>query len=317
MKTIARSSAALCAATAVALCVLPVLASAQEAPRAPIHVTVQGRAIGWADIDAFTRAVNALNYQPLPIRVIKKEPTDMPSDARYVSYQGREPGSAPTEIIWISSDARPFADPRALVSSQRAYEEYVVAMALAVMDDGTAGSTLEAIYTSTPANRADRFALGESFAKALATASDESVAFASKEAQWIRSHITPGMTRAAAYKMLRSQGLTAYNYAFVKGLAIPRVVTNANRVVLAGGCDRSNPSSGAWPYQREPLPKQEGACAQMFARTPASIPNPDADVTLGGAFNLACSLSTRIVLSFTIDDRVKAVNVGEPTQTCE
>jgi hypothetical protein len=251
-------------ATAVVLGALPVLAAAQAAPNPSIHVTVQGRAIDWADISAFTRAINPHIPQSFLIRLITKVPADMPSDARYVSYQGKDPGSPSTGIVWISSDARPFADTRVVPSAQVAYEQYVAAIVLAVMDGGTAGPTLEAIYASTPANRADRLALGESFAKALEAVSNQSAAFASNETQWIRSHIIPGMTRSAAYQMLRSQEITAY----------------------------------------------------IHTRGPTSTPNPDAYVTLGGPFNLGCSWSTLIVLSFTSDDRVEAVNIDEPRRTC-
>jgi hypothetical protein len=296
--------------------VFPALAIAQESTQAPIQVTVQGQTLGWADITAFMRAFNPHAPQ-FRIKVVRKEPADMPSDARYVSYQGQDPASPSTEIVWIASDARPFADPRVVPSAQRASEEFVAAMALGMMDSGTAGPKLEAIYASTPANRIDRIALGKSFAEALVSASNQEAAIALSETQWIQAHIVPGMTRTAAYQALRSQGLTAYNYNFVKGKSIPAFASpSPDHATIGGGCSRSDASSGAWPYQGEPLPKQEGMCAQMFARAPTSIPNPDADVDLGGAFNLACSWSTRIVLSFTDDDRVEAVNVGQPRPNC-
>lgn len=287
----------------------------QETPRAPIHVTVQGKEIDWADIDAFMRSVYAQHRRLPEISEVRKEPTAMPPDARYVSYQGRDPGPPLTEIVWISADARPFADPRVIGSARQAYDEYAAAMALAVMDDGGAGPTLEAIYANTPADRKDRLALGASFAKALADASDQTAAFAAEEVHWIHSHVVPGMTRSAAYDALRSRGLTAYNRAFIKGKPTPPIPGSAGQAPIIG-CSWTDQTSGAWPYRGEPLPEQEGSCARMLARQPASIPNPDAVVTLGGPFNLGCSWSTRIVLSFGDDDRVKAVDIDKSRPTC-
>lgn len=243
----------------------------------------------------------------------------MPADARYVSYQGRDPGPPPVEIFWISTDIRslslpgPQYDEKTNVSN----DQYVAATALAVMDAGDAGPTLQAVYARTPSDRASRIELGESVARALQAASDQSAAFAWEEAEWIRSNLAPGVTRTTAYEMLMSKGLTAYNWSFIKGRPIPPPPRTSGNTIIGGGCDTSDLSSGAWPYQGEPLPSQQGVCAEIFANhPPESTRNPEARLELAGAFSLNCAWPIYVIIRFDDSDRVKAVQIDKPRSIC-
>lgn len=253
------------------------------------------------------------NQKTFEIKSIPKAPADMPPDTPYVSYQGREPGSPTVQIIWISTAT---ANSRDEENTQGVEDEYVAATALAVMDAGNAGPTLQTLYAKTPNDRKAHLALGLSFAQAWHAASDQSAAFAAGQATWVQTHVIPGMTRSAAYDLVKIKGLTAYNYSFIKGKAIPPQSDSTGHVITGGGCDMSDKSSAAWPYQGELVPSREGACAEYFASKPKSIPNPDAELNLPGAFNIACGWSTRIVITFTEADRVKAVDIGQPRSTC-
>jgi hypothetical protein len=292
------------------------LAQDYRQPVPPIHVAVLGQPIEWKDIWAFMAGLYKSPPDSPQIKTVWKAPTAMPSDAPYVSYEGRDSGPRPTEVIWaIRSSPTWTSDPNFEQKGKVLNNEYVAAVALAVMDAGNAGATLQAIYAQTSSDRASRLALGNAVAQALQSASDQAAAFTASDADWIRAHIVPGMTRTAAYEMLKSKGLIAYNWAFVKGRAIPAPAAPAP--AIGGGCDMSDASSGAWPYKGQPLPKQEGVCAQWSAdHPPKSSANPEARLELEGAFNLSCSWSTYIEIRFRDDDRVKDVQIDEPRSTC-
>lgn len=149
---------------------------------------------------------------------------------------------------------------------------------------------------------------------AFDTASREASIGAAGQAKWISSHIVPGTSRKDAYAMLRSRGLTAYNWAYEKGKAIPAPSPDPKNPLVGAACDMSDWSSAAWPYQNEPLPKLEGACASGTPTKP--IRNPKADIDLDGEFSLFCGWSTEIIITFGNDDRVRRVHEGQPTQTC-
>jgi len=256
----------------------------------PIDVAVQGQAITWSDILGFFNGV----FSPkLRLQRVEKEAAEMPPDAPLVSYQGRTRGTPFYEIIWISKS------PRADVFS----DSYVAAIALAVLDAGNAGPTFQAIYAKAPPDRASRLTLGDAIAKALTSASDQSAEYAANQADWIRVHIVRGITRAAAYAMLKSRGVVAYNWMYVKGKPISLV-----------GCSTMDQSSGAWPYKNEPLPVQRGVCAENHPTKP--IVNPNAEIELDGAFNLGCSWKTQIVIKFDNHDRVTNVSIDKPLQGC-
>lgn len=284
-------------------------ASAQQdtEPVAPVNVEVNGQEIGSGDLDAFISGY----YQPKagspPMKTIVKDPSAMPSDAPYASYQGRGAGPPPVEVIWVSSAIGAMHRPE---EKRAAEDQYMAAAVLALMDAGNAGPALQAIYAKTPADRPSRLALGLSFARAFQAASDQSAAFAASQAEWIRKNIPPGMTRAAAYTLLKSKGLTAYNWAFVKGKPIPPSHGSS------GGCDATDWASAAWPYKGEPLPKEQGGCADLTANRPPSIPNPDAELELSGAFDVACGWTTDVTIAFDDADRVKTVRVDRPHPVC-
>jgi hypothetical protein len=297
----------------------PIAALAQDEPRPVLQVRVLGEPIGWDDIGDFLTGVYKPNPQSPGRKILWKSPSDMPADARYVWYQGRDPGPPPVESIWISTDAisLPTSEPQYDEKTKLSNEQYVAATALAVMDAGNAGPTLQAIYARSPSDRASRLELGKSVARALQTASDQSAAFAAGEAAWIRSHIVAGVPRVTAYEMLKSKGLTAYNWAFIKGKPIPPPPRSSENSVIGGGCDTSDISSGAWPYQGEPLPGRQGVCAQIFAsHPPESIRNPEARLELAGAFNLTCSWSIDVIIRFDDSDRVTYVQVEKPRSIC-
>jgi hypothetical protein len=149
---------------------------------------------------------------------------------------------------------------------------------------------------------------------ALDTASRIAATKAATQTEWIRTHIVPGASRADAYAMLKSQGLVAYNWAYVKGKAIPADSPDPKNPLVGAGCETIDWSSGAWPYQNEPLPKQEGVCVE--GRPARPIRNPDADIELGGGFNIFCGWSTSIKVTFGDDDRVRHVHIGQPYPTC-
>ncbi len=281
--------------------------AAQGSPP-PSDLVIDRQTITKSDISAFMNGLFGLRRRPRSpqIHAVSKDPAAMPSEAPLVSYQGRNLGPPARQVIWMSTAQKSRADPR--------YgEAYLAALALAVMDNGDAGRTLQAIYARTPRDRASRQALGNAFARAFKAVSDQSAALAADEAAWIPQHVVPGTTRAAAYHMLKSKGLTAYNWAFVKGKPISAVGPAKHRLVFAG-CDTGDWSSGAWPYMNEPLPKQEGFCA--LDRRYKPMPNPDAELDLAGAFDVDCGWSTHIVITFNRSDRVATVKVDKPTVGC-
>jgi hypothetical protein len=149
---------------------------------------------------------------------------------------------------------------------------------------------------------------------ALQFASDHNAAYAVSEARWVRANIVPGMTRAAAYRMLKSEGLTAFNSAFVKGRAIPATSPDPRYPLNGAGCEYPDAADGNWPYKGEYLPKQEGACA--LSRPTTSEANPDAYIELPGEFNMACAWRTYITVKFDESDRIRTVHVGAATPTC-
>lgn len=317
----ARAALFLTASTVLASVLVwrPITAVAQDQPKPVLQVRLQGEPIGWDDIWDFLKGVHKPSPQSPGSEIVWKTPSAMPADARDVSYQGRDPGPPPVELIWISTDVRDLstADPQYDEKTKISNEQYVAATALAVMDAGDAGPTLQAIYARTPSDRASRLELGKSVARALQTASDQSAAFAAGEAEWIRSNIVAGVPRVTAYEMLKSKGLTAYNWAFIRGKPIPPPPRTSENAVIGGGCDTSDISSGAWPYQGERLPSRQGICAQIFAsHPPESTRNPEAQLELAGAFNLNCSWSVDVIIRFDDSDRVKSVQVNKPRSIC-
>ena len=152
-----------------------------------------------------------------------------------------------------------------------------------------------------------------SVSTALQIASNHRASYADSKARWIRASIVPGMSRAVAYQMIKSEGLTAYNSAFVKGRPIPAPSPDPRNPLNGTGCEYDT-SSGDWPYKNEPLPKQEGACTLNELFGPKT--RPDADIELPGAFNIACSWLTEITIAFDESDRITTVNVGTPSPVC-
>jgi hypothetical protein len=256
-------------------------------PQPPSHVAIDGKTITKSDVLAVMRGLYRASghRSSAQIQWVPKVPAAMPSDAPLVSYQGKVTGPRARRVIWMSE-------------------------ALAVMDNGDGGPTFQAIYARTPRDRASRQALGDSFARAFKAVSEEHAAFAAGEAVWIHEHVVPGTSRSAAYHLLKSRGLTAYNSAFVKGKSIPA----RGNPPVGPSCVWGDPSSGAWPTMNQPLPKQEGACASRVGSRP--MPNPYVELALDGAFNMICAWSTRIVITFNHDDRVAAVKVGKPDAAC-
>jgi hypothetical protein len=280
----------------------PVSAYGPAAPRQPV---IDGQTISEKDILEFTKGVYGLwSPHSREIQEVSKDPRAMPSDSPLVSYRGREPGPSPRQIIWTSSAAE-------AKNGKSYYEAYVAALALAVMHDGNAGRTLQAIYARTPRTRAARRALAEAIVRAFTAVSDRKEARAADDAVWIPKHIVPGTTRADAYGMLKSRGLTAYNGAFVKGKAIPA----REHPHVGAGCEAGDKSAGAWPYMNEPVPKQDGLCAEMYG-TRKAMPNPDAELELDGGFDLGCGHSTDVVITFDRHDRVAMVKVGKRRTSC-
>ena len=276
---------------------------AQE-PAAPRQPVIDGQTISEKDIRAFANGVYGLwSPHSQQIQEVSKDPRAMPSDAPLVSYQGKDPGPPPRQIIWTSTAPQAKDD-------TRYYEAYVAALALAVMEKGDAGPTLQAIYARTPRNRGSRQALAKSVAGAFKAVSDRREARAADDAVWIPKHVVPGTTRAAAYSMLKSRGLTAYNGSFVKAKPIP----SREHPHVGAGCEAGDRSRGAWPYMNEPLPKQEGACADLSVRRP--MPNPDAELELDGGFDLGCGHTTAVVITFDRNDRVARVKVDKPRTGC-
>jgi len=140
---------------------------------------------------------------------------------------------------------------------------------------------------------------------AFYTASQAAAASAARSAALITSDVVPGETRADVYRFLRANGLTPYDQRFVLGKTMPDSDGK--------GCDLSDDASGAWPYRNEPLPRQPAGCDEA---APDSVPEPDADVELGGGFDLSCGWSTEADITFDRSDRVKDVRIIGPEKTC-
>jgi hypothetical protein len=67
-----------------------------------VHVQVQGKVLTMDDIWAFEIGLFKPPPQSPQIKTVQKNPPAMPSDAPYTSYQGRDLGPSPAEIIWES-----------------------------------------------------------------------------------------------------------------------------------------------------------------------------------------------------------------------
>lgn len=271
-------------------------------------VTVAGETITESDAFTFMRGLYGAAHrrESPPLDTVEKSPAAMPPDAPLVSYQGRQPGPPAKQLILITSDSKS--------TTGRAFElAYLAALVIAVMDNGDAGRTLQSIYARTPSDRASRLALGASFARAFTVLSDRKAARAAGDAAWIKKNVITGTTRAAAYHMLESRGLTAYNSAFVKGRSIPAARPDPRHPLAGATCDMSDQESGAWPTMNQPLPKLTGACAVKHRKP---VPNPTAEIYLDGAFNIVCSWSTPVTIAFDRRDRVTAVRVKELAGGC-
>jgi hypothetical protein len=282
-------------------------------PYPAVNVAIGGRQITMMDIGLFQRGMYS---QAVPhIRQIDKPPSEMPADSPYVSFQGRDAGPPVAEIIWLSTGDR---DPNAPEAEVRKMNEaYVGAMALAIMDAGRAGSTLQAVFANTPSDRTSRLALGAAVARAFSTASDQSAAYAASEADWIKAHLVPGTSRDAAYDMLRSRNLVAYNTDYAKVIEQPEKFTSSGES-LGRTCDmNADRASGNWPYQNEALPKWEGACADLHPGRHFTA-EPDANVMLWGGFTVVppCGCHTLVTITFDAQDRVKAVSLDKPRCPC-
>jgi hypothetical protein len=123
---------------------------------------------------------------------------------------------------------------------------------------------------------------------------------AAADAAWIRSNITVGLTRDAAYDRLRSRNIVAANPAFSAGKAIGFVCV-----------DEQN--GGTWPYKNEPLPRVAGPCASMQTH---SDPEPHAYVELAAGTSLVCGFSRVIDFGFDSRDRVSTVKIGGVRSVC-
>jgi hypothetical protein len=147
---------------------------------------------------------------------------------------------------------------------------------------------------------------------ALYIASKSAAANAARSAALISSDVARGETRADVYRFLRANGLTPYDQRFVLGKTIPGSDPAHPRSGI--GCDLSDRASGAWPYRNEPLPRQPAGCDPEVA--PAPVPEPEADIELGGGFDLTCGWSTEADITFDRGDRVKDVKIFGPQKTC-
>ncbi len=277
------------------------------------------------DIGAFTRGM--YSKDALPIEYVKKIPNEMPHDAPYVSYQGRN-GSPPKEIIWVAmpvQSSSQMESTSAQSSDQLSWihdkemEAYVAAVALALMDAGRAGDVLQAVYAKTPPSRVARLDLGISVARAFAAASDQIAAKAASQADWIKTRLVAGVKREAAYALLKPQGFVAYNMAYVKVKA--EATENPSPGTTFVRCDNTTDRASAnWPYRNEPLPKvEEGSCADLQRLMSGTFtPEPDAHVVLDGAFSVipTCGCHTEITITFDSDDRVSSVKIDKPRCPC-
>jgi hypothetical protein len=290
---------------------LPTLSDMPKQPIAPIDVTVQGQPFGWDDIGAFLKQMNAPSAPYPPITKVMKKRSDMPMDEQFASYRGLDSGPPAAEIVWIAPGHSEHDSP------PDAGNQYLLAMTLAVLDSGGAGPKLQSLYAKAT-NAQERRTLARAVVQAFQSASDQSAAFAAAEVSWIQGHVRPGVSRSFAYQLLRSKGLTAYNWSFIKGKPVPAPMNQEkNGVVFGASCDTSDIASGEWPYQGERLPKQDGACGDIFKMNPPkSIANPEVDLYFFGAFDFFCGTRTHVEITFDDTDRVLAVNVDTMPRIC-
>jgi hypothetical protein len=242
---------------------------------AKLTVAIHGQPITANDIGSLIRGIISAHPTQVP-----KDPHAMPSDV--------------DQNLGDWSRVGPAAQP--------AEDAFVAATALVAMDAGVAGQPWERLFRSTPADHASRIALGNAVVVGLKTASDQSAAFETDQAEWIKSHVAVGTTRHDAYGMLKSRDLVAYNPAFAE-----------SRAVGNSAC-YPDPKSGTWPYQNETVPKRSGLCA--FANLGRDLGNPDAMVRLAGAFGLGCDESVVITIGFDSKDLVMKVTVDKPYASC-
>lgn len=143
-------------------------------------------------------------------------------------------------------------------------------------------------------------------------ASSRAAADAERTAEEIRTHVVAGETRTEVYRFLRGAGLTPYDYRFVRGTTISGPDPKRPRDGI--GCDLSARAGGAWPYRNEPLPRQPAGCEAEAVSGP--VPEPDAELELGGGFDISCGWNTQAVIGFDRRDRVSGVRIIGPRSTC-
>jgi hypothetical protein len=131
---------------------------------------------------------------------------------------------------------------------------------------------------------------------------------AAREATLIRTSVVRGEARADVYRLFRANDLTPYDDRFVQGKTKP------GPDPAHPFCDLADRASGAWPYRNEPLPKQPAGCEDKVP--PGPVPEPEADVDLGGSVGFACGSDTYAEIKFDDHDRVTRVEVNGPQMTC-
>lgn len=136
---------------------------------------------------------------------------------------------------------------------------------------------------------------------AFVAGSRREAAQAARQTAWIRSNAFVGMKRPEVYRLLRSRGLFAFNYDYI--------VAKSSGM---GDCDYSDRSTGGWPYQGEPFPKEPPDCGSRDAWKG----NPNAQVVLAAGYDRACGKWIFITLRFDDRDRMRRVEV-EPDRVCE
>jgi hypothetical protein len=282
----------------VAVVALPVQAWGQS--NAPINIPLAGYSISMRDVQSLANAISKLRP-----KIIYKNGSSMPSESPLVFYAGLDSARRPT--LWILRTV-----PRHLNSAFN--DAYVSALSLAAIEVGKAGILWETIYKQTPAGHEARIALGMKIANVFRLASDQQVVYTSKQVTWLRTHVIGGLKRSVVYALLKAHGLVAYNPAFVKGKPTPGEPAVPGHPGIGGGCDKTDLSSGAWPYQGETLPRQKGVCALI--QTKNEIRNPDAEISLPGAFDLVCSSLTKIRIIFGNADRVVRLQIDRPREVC-
>lgn len=177
-------------------------AAGDNAP--PLYVTVEGEQMSYTDVLQLTGMV--LNAVGIMKSAVVKPPEQMPKNAPYVSYIGKDDAGKP--IIWISSAVNTPSKHSDAENAEIQHEQLVASM-LAMLDMGKGTSKWHRLYEKMKSNPARLPALGNELSAAMTGMSKKTVEYSAVQRRWMFANIHAGTPSAQVYELLKAHGLVA------------------------------------------------------------------------------------------------------------